>query len=182
MVYKDKEKEKENKKLWTEQNKEYLKERRRLYREKNKEKIACKVKEYSINNKEKILEYQKTEKCKKCIKISNWKKNGVISDDYDSLYDYYLNCKFCEECNIELITGNYGANKKCLDHNHETGEFRKVLCNTCNSWKYAERKPKKTEEQKKQEQQEYRNNNKKNQKIYNANRRFRDKLRAFILS
>ena len=44
----------------------------------------------------------------------------------------YINTTNCEECNIELIEGRYGNNKKCLDHCHKTGEFRNVLCQTCN--------------------------------------------------
>jgi len=181
MVLKKKKK-KIYRKNYYEKNKEKIKETRKKYIENNKEKIACQVKEYAKNNKEKILEYRKTEKCKKCFKISNWKKYGVVSDDFDKLYDYYINCRNCELCNIELIEGNCGNNKKTLDHDHDTGLFRNVLCNTCNSWNCANRKSKKTEEEKKQLLQKYRDNNKKNEKIYGANRRFRDKLRAFILS
>jgi hypothetical protein len=114
---KNKEKNKECIRLWREQNKEYLKEKGRLYREKNKEK-----------NKE----YHKTENGKKSYIINGWKRINVKNDDFDKLYDYYLNCKNCEECNVKLTSGRCGANHKCLDHDHKTGEFRNVLCHTCN--------------------------------------------------
>ena len=65
-------------------------------------------------------------------RIKKWKSRAVICDDWDKLYDRYINTNNCDNCDIELIEGNYGSNKKCLDHNHNTGEFRNILCNTCN--------------------------------------------------
>jgi len=126
--------------LTEEQRKEYMKK----YYEANKEKIKERRKEHDIKyrekNKEKIKEsnkkYSKTEEGKKSIRIKNWKIKGVICEDFNKLYDYYLNCWNCEECGIELVKGIYGANKKCLDHNHKTGQFRNVLCNTCNIKRY----------------------------------------------
>ena len=67
----------------------------------------------------------------KTTAIHKWKSRGVISDDYNSLYEYYLNCKNCEECNVELVECKK-SNSRCLDHNHKTGLFRNVLCNSCN--------------------------------------------------
>ena len=119
-------------KKWYLENKEQIKQQTKEYRENNKEKI----KEYRENNKEKIKEqtkeYKQTETGIKCQRISKWKQYGVISDDYNKLYNIYINTTNCEECNIELVEGMYGKNKKCLDHDHTTGQFRNVLCNTCN--------------------------------------------------
>ena len=111
---------------------EERKEYNKKYYENNKQKSKEKLKEYYEKNKEKIKEYSKTEQGLKSGRIKNWKKRGVKSDDYSSLYEHYINCNKCEICSIELREGNYGANKKCLDHDHETGEFRNVLCNSCN--------------------------------------------------
>ena len=127
--------------------KEYMKKYLKKYREEHKEKIKEQLKEYRENNKDQIKEYRKnnkeqnkeyqkeynkTEQGIKSYRISNWKTIGVKHDDFSSLYEHYLNCKNCENCSIELREGNYGANKRCLDHDHETGEFRNVLCNSCN--------------------------------------------------
>ena len=109
------------------------KEKKKEYYEKNKEQIKEKLKEYREKNKEKLKESRQTEPVKKSKRITNWKISGLKSDDFDSLHEYYLNCKNCEHCNIELVQGRYGANKKCLDHSHTTGLFRNVLCNTCNT-------------------------------------------------
>ena len=119
-----------------EKRKECDRKKSKKYRENNKEKIAEYRKEYYENNKEKIAEkdrkYNQTEKGKKTQRISNWKKTGVVCDDWDTLYNKYITTLNCEDCNCELIKGRCGANKRCLDHDHETGEVRGIVCNTCN--------------------------------------------------
>tara|TARA_R110000824_G_scaffold3008_1_gene13885 strand:- start:72 stop:575 length:504 start_codon:yes stop_codon:yes gene_type:complete len=131
-----KEQQKEYKKEYYEKNKEqikeYQKEYNKKYRENNLEQLKEQKKEYYETNKEKIKEYSKTEQGRKISRISDWKRSGVINNDFTSLYEHYINCNKCENCNIELIEGMYGSNKRCLDHDHETGLFRNVLCNTCN--------------------------------------------------
>ena len=109
------------------ENKEKNKKKNRLYYLENKEKSRL----YYLENKEKIQAYSQTEAGKKSQRITNWKKSGVIHDDFPSLYDYYINCKNCEECNVELNEFGNG-NHRCLDHDHTTGLFRNVLCHTCN--------------------------------------------------
>jgi type IV secretory pathway VirB4 component len=111
---------------------EKLKQYKKEWYEKNKEKLLQQYKEYRENNKEKVKEYRQTDNRKKSNRINTWKHKGVKSEDFDKLYEKYINTKNCEKCNVELVEGNYGYNKRCLDHCHETGEFRFVLCNTCN--------------------------------------------------
>jgi len=113
--------------------KEYNKE----YYIKNKEKNKEKRKEYRIKNKEylkeKSKEYQQTEKYKKSRRISDWKRRGLISDDYDKIYDKYISTTHCELCNVKLTQDRYlKSTTRCLDHDHNTGLFRNVLCNLCN--------------------------------------------------
>jgi len=115
-------------KEYYEKNKERLSEEKKEYYKNNKEKITLTNYKWLENNKTKIEEYKNTENYKKSVKISMWKFLGVKCDDFPSLYDRYLNCKNCEECGKEGITGH----NKMLDHNHKTGEFRNILCNSCN--------------------------------------------------
>ena len=117
--------------------KEERKEYNRLYRLKNKEKIKEQNRLHYQENKGTILEtqklYHKTPNGKKVNTISSWKKNGLISNDYEAIYERYLNSKNCEECGCEYsIIGDGVGRWRCMDHDHITGLFRNVLCNTCN--------------------------------------------------
>mgnify|MGYP003679000475 CR=1 FL=1 len=93
--------------------------------------------EYNEKNKEHIKEQRKkrykTDTFKKSCAISNWKKRGLICDNYEELYDKYINTLECDNCAIELVTGHYGANRRCMDHDHITGKFRNILCHYCNT-------------------------------------------------
>jgi len=111
--------------------KEYQKE----YRLKNKEKLKEYKKQYHQNNPGYMKEYRKNNpEHRKKETIYHWKRYGVISDDFDKLYQYYLSIDECENCGIELNSGT--GTKKCLDHCHNTGLFRNILCNTCNLLRY----------------------------------------------
>tara|TARA_R110000772_G_scaffold107599_3_gene210103 strand:+ start:1385 stop:1804 length:420 start_codon:yes stop_codon:yes gene_type:complete len=61
--------------------------------------------------------------------ISTWKQRGLIYDDYSALYDRYILTTNCEWCKKEFKS----SKDRCLDHNHETGEFRKIVCHKCNT-------------------------------------------------
>ncbi len=60
--------------------------------------------------------------------ITNWKKWGVLGD-IDKLFEYYANTENCEFCNKKFDT----TFDKCLDHDHITLNFRKVVCRGCNN-------------------------------------------------
>ena len=96
------------------------------------------MKEYNKNYKEKHKEYntgyQKewrlTPEGKKSRKIASWKNLGLklFGYTYDEVYEYYLSIDNCEVCNKDIS----GHNKN-MDHCHDTGIFRWVLCNSCNT-------------------------------------------------
>tara|TARA_R110002167_G_scaffold67608_1_gene191052 strand:+ start:327 stop:758 length:432 start_codon:yes stop_codon:yes gene_type:complete len=70
----------------------------------------------------------------KTNKICDWKRRGLLlreNESYDILYDKWVNVTNCEKCNVELVYG-VGSNGRCLDHDHTSGYFRNILCNSCN--------------------------------------------------
>ena len=109
-----------NKEKLTLQNKEYKKE----YRKNNKEKLTLKMREYRKDNPE----------CKKRETIYDWKRRGLICEDYDKLYEYYLSIYECQNCGFQLNQDL--STRKCMDHCHNTGQFRQILCNYCNFLRY----------------------------------------------
>ena len=109
-------------------------EKIKQYRKDNEEKIKIQKAEYYQNNREKIEKYKKTGKGLKINRISGWKIRGLISEDYDKIYERYILTKECDNCGILLDEDN--NTKKCMDHCHTTGEFRNILCNLCNINRY----------------------------------------------
>ena len=61
--------------------------------------------------------------------INHWKHRGLIYDNYDDLFEVYRKTLNCQHCNKELKN----KTDRCMDHNHETGLFRKIVCRRCNS-------------------------------------------------
>ena len=105
-----------------------LEERRayqKKYREENKEKIDIQIKKWREENPEKVH--------KKHTK-AQWKINGLICEDVDSLYCHYLDAKKCDNCDVDFgKKGDGTGTYKCMDHSHITGEFRNFLCIGCNT-------------------------------------------------
>jgi len=78
--------------------------------------------------------YRQSANGKKAKTIGNWKHRGLIGD-YEAIYNRYINTNNCDLCNIQL-------NKRYMEHNHTTGEFRNIVCNKCNTNKSDNKKPK----------------------------------------
>ena len=129
-----------------EENKKKKRDEARKYRQTDKGKEACRKYDKSDKGKETQKKYRESEKGKKTTekklkiyyqtdnydkvkRISKWKYRGLI-DNYDKVYERYEYTLFCDECRCDL--DQCTKSLKCMDHDHTTGLFRNILCNTCN--------------------------------------------------
>ncbi len=107
------------------------------YRAKNKEKKRLQDKEWREKNKEYMKKYIKSYRPKNLhsYTISQWKFQGIKlrpNEDWDSVYLYWKTCERCELCDVELTDGRGELTSRNLDHDHDTGFIRNVLCWGCN--------------------------------------------------
>ena len=117
-----------------EQKQKKLEQDRKHYQDNHEERLKYhKEKRGTEEHKAYMKEFRASEAGIKSARITRMKQTGIISDDYEALYEKFKNATHCEECNVELISGMRGANKKCTDHDHKTGLFRAIICNTCNT-------------------------------------------------
>ena len=87
------------------------------YREKHKEKLALQNREYAKKNPE---IYRKATR-----EYYARNRDSIIAKNYGLTVDeYYALGDSCDICN--------STDRLCVDHNHETGEVRGLLCNGCN--------------------------------------------------
>jgi hypothetical protein len=77
--------------------------------------------------------YYRTPNGKKSKTIANWKAAGhklQEGDTWETIYEEFNTAIECNACHIPF--SQVKGQKKCLDHNHETGMIRAVLCSRCN--------------------------------------------------
>jgi hypothetical protein len=91
-----------------------------------------KIKQWRLDNNEKVKEYNQSGNGKKSMKIGDWKHKGIITDDYQFLYEWYMDIDNCLNCGVHLINGTGISNHKHLDHDHLTGQPCIVVCGHCN--------------------------------------------------
>jgi len=103
------------------------KEKSRLYRKNNPEKYLQQARDYRKNNPERFKSYY--ENRKKTSGFTRDKRNGTLRkygldvEKYNIMVDGQGGkCAICDNSNDSLV----------VDHCHETGKVRSLLCNKCN--------------------------------------------------
>lgn len=127
-------------------NAEAIKERSRAYRKAYPEKIKAHTKRYIEENKivikEKKRAYHKLHPEKQERRISDWRiknplgyrkatikrKYGLSIEEYEALLKEQNNA-----CAICSVTEFGGRGYPPIDHDHDTGKVRAILCNKCNA-------------------------------------------------
>ena len=127
----DSERRKAYMKIYRNKNKDSLREYNLSYYEKNKEHLRKNAREYFQNNKtdekrERHIEYTKTwySEHREEVRIKALMNNyGLTLEEYEVMLERQENkCSICGSKHTVL----------CVDHNHETGKVRGLLCHSCN--------------------------------------------------
>lgn len=119
MPYKG-EKHREYNREWAKKNAHKKKEYDKIYKEVNKEKIKAQTKEYREQNKEKLRNGR--------LKAVY----GITIEQYNEMFEKQGGvCAICLKPETHTIKGIIV--KLAVDHDHETGKVRGLLCNLCNT-------------------------------------------------
>ena len=73
-----------------------------------------------------IRRWRENEDNRKNVRMKKWLGRGVVGD-LQAIYDRWEQATNCEACGV-----SFEGIKKCLDHEHTSGEVRFILCNGCN--------------------------------------------------
>ena len=98
------------------------------YYHRHQDEQNARQKEYRRQNPEKVKQYRK--QAYKNNTKSKWKQRGLVIDNFEEIWEKYMTTTNCDTCNV-LLEGR-GRNQKCMDHDHNTGLFRNILCKSCN--------------------------------------------------
>jgi len=91
------------------------------FRARNREKIAAHQREYYLKNRETILAKVKITKR---WRAGHLKKYGLTVAAFEQMLK--------SQRGLCFICGPNGEGKMCVDHNHQTGQVRRLLCDRCN--------------------------------------------------
>jgi hypothetical protein len=133
MTWKDKEK--EYMRIYAQENKERIKEHKKKYRDNNRDKLKKdgelyrKIHDVEIKVRSKKSRKKRRDKIRKCQKEYRVRKEyGISIEEYN---EFLVRSSFCPICFVRYRTGNKGT-YPVLDHCHITGKIRGCVCCTCN--------------------------------------------------
>ncbi len=101
-----------------------------------KECTASRLRDYRASNKEKFQKYEakraKTDRRRlQTVGYDLKRKYGITPEQRAEMMDNQKGC--CAICKASLINPKFSASDLNVDHNHETGEVRGLLCSKCNT-------------------------------------------------
>jgi len=88
-----------------------------------------------------------------CNRANKWRGRGLnhTNEEIKEILVSFHECNYCQKCG-KILSYEYGHHsQKCMDHDHDTGKFRAILCRGCNTHHHRTEKPRKrmSEEQRK---------------------------------
>jgi hypothetical protein len=118
-----KEKQRERTKRWREEKREHIREYQAAWRAKN----ADHVKAYNVQY---MTDYYNREDAAKSRWLRNLKNYNLTAEDFNAMW-----CEQdgkCAICRHEMKPRGRTKDAVAVDHNHDTGEVRGLLCRGCN--------------------------------------------------
>ncbi len=110
---------------WSENNKERHKQLGKAWRAKNRERFNASVREYYHKNKHKSRLYESNNRVRRSVQI-RCRKFGITAEHYWNMFgDQEGKCAICSKTPKVWWSFN-------VDHCHETGRIRGLLCGPCN--------------------------------------------------
>ena len=116
--------------------KDKKREYQKSYRKQNKKLLEIRKIKNEARNKQFGKSRQLNPENRMNKKISGWKNQGIITDDYKALYNHYIKTSFCDFCRVKLTIDRFTkSTTKVVDHDHmitNAPNFRNILCSSCN--------------------------------------------------
>lgn len=119
--YKDKELEKRTEKAWRDKNKDKIREYTKQQKQNNPQTSTI----WRKKNKDKIKIYS--------FRYGTGKRYGITNQQYEEMFKNQEGlCKICKKPETCLSGVTKEVQRLSIDHSHETGQIRGLLCSNCN--------------------------------------------------
>lgn len=79
------------------------------------------------------LPFELVKKHKSITKYS-WKRKGLITtkEEFEAIYNKYIYATNCDLCDTQFKN----TMERHMEHDHKNGEFRNIVCRSCNMLKF----------------------------------------------
>jgi transposase len=118
------ERKRERMKRWREANREHIQSYQKAWRVENAGAVAEYQKEYQ-------KEYRERDEARAATMQRNlWKNYKMTPTEFNELWD--AQSGRCSICSVDMVPRGRAKNSVAVDHNHENGAVRGLLCRSCN--------------------------------------------------